>query len=80
MLVTCKFTKKIVAIPGNAKWSASQWGNALLDQLDIADWGIPKAIISDRDWKFLSELWLAMFKKLGVKLLYLTIYHLQTDG
>ena len=80
MSVTCKFTKKIAAIPGNAKWSASQWGNDLLDRLDIADWGIPKVIISDRDRKFLSELWSAMFKKLGVKLLYSTAYHPQTDG
>lgn len=37
MSVICKFTKKIVAIPGNAKWSASQYGNILLDQLDIID-------------------------------------------
>ncbi len=80
MSVTCQFTKKIVAIPGNAKWSASKWGNALLDQLNIADLGIPKAIISDQDRKFLSELWSAIFKKLGVKLLYSTAFHPQTDG
>ncbi len=41
---------------------------------------LPKAIISDRDRKFLSELWSAMFKKLGVKLLYSTAYYPQIDG
>ncbi len=58
----------------------SKWGNALLDRQDIADWGIPKMIIFDRDWKFLSELWSAIFKNLGIKLLYSTTYHLQTNG
>lgn len=61
------------------KWSASQWENTLLNQLNIPNWGIPKVIISDRDWNFFSKLWLAMFKKLRVNLLYSTTYHLQTD-
>lgn len=47
MLVIYKFIKKIAAIVGNAKWSASQKRNALLYQLDTADWDIPKAITFD---------------------------------
>lgn len=42
------------------------------------DWGYPKIIISDRDRKF-SELWVEIFKKLGITLLYSTAYHPQTD-
>ena len=52
----------------------------LLERLDVADWGIPKVIISDRDPKFLSELWNTLFKSLNVSLLYSTAYHPQTDG
>ena len=37
-------------------------------------------IISDRDKKFLSAFWSALFEKLGVRLLYSTAYHPQTDG
>lgn len=37
-------------------------------------------IITDRDRKFLSELWKRLFKRLGVSLLYSTAYHSQTDG
>lgn len=48
--------QKITIIPENAKWSAFQWRNTLLDQLDIANWGIAKPIISHQDQKFLSEL------------------------
>lgn len=80
MSVTDKFTKRITLIPGRATYSAGEWAIRLLDRLDIADWGYPKVIISDRDRKFLSELWAAIFKKLGVSLLYSTAYHPQTDG
>lgn len=54
--------------------------DVLLDRLDIADWGYPKLIITDRDRKFLSELWKRLFRRLGVSLLYSTAYHPQTDG
>ena len=57
-----------------------EWAEALLHRLDIADWGLPKVIISDCDRKFLSDLWRALFTKLGVSLLYSSAYHLQTDG
>lgn len=42
--------------------------------------GFPKAIISDRDSEFLSDLWEAIFKTLGTNLLVSTAYHPQTDG
>ncbi len=78
--VTCKFSGRTTFIPGKSTYSAMQWASELIDRLDTADWGLPKAIISDRDRKFLSELWTSMFKKLGVDLLYSTAYHPQTDG
>ena len=80
MSVTCKFSKRVTIIPGNAKFTARQWAKALLERLELADWGIPKVIISDRDRKFISELWSEVFKGLGVELLYSTAYHPQTDG
>ena len=36
-------------------------------------------MISNKDRKFLSELWKALFKRLNVSLLYFTIYHSQTN-
>ena len=80
LTVTDKFTKRTTYIPGKSTWTAEEWAIALLDRLDIGDWGIPKVLLSDRDPKFLSELWKALFNKLGVKLLYSTAYHPQTDG
>jgi Integrase zinc binding domain len=53
--VTCKFSKRVTLIPGKNTWGAKQWANALLERLWIADWGLPKVILSDRNRKFLSE-------------------------
>lgn len=80
MSVTCKFSKRMTLIPGKTTWKAKDWAETLLTRLDIMDWGLPKQIISDRDRKFLSEFWKTLFSSLGVRLLYSTAYHPQTDG
>ena len=80
LTVTCKFSRKLMLIPGKTTYTAVQWSDQLLDRLLLADWGIPRAIISDRDPKFLSEFWRAMFQKLNVSLLFSSAYHPQTDG
>src|ERR1051325_4161804 len=42
--------------------------------------GLPKTIISDRDPKFTSKFWTALFKLLETKLAMSTAFHPQTDG
>lgn len=79
MSVTCKFSKRITLIEGVDTWTAEQWAQAFLKRLDLIDWGLPGELITDRDPKFLSKFWTALFEKLGVKLLYSTAYHPQTD-
>ncbi len=80
MSVTCKFSKRVTLIEGKDTWTAKEWAHAFLARLDLVDWGLPGELITDRDPKFLSKFWTALFEKLGVKLLYSTAYHLQTDG
>lgn len=80
MSVTDKFSRKITLIPGKSTFAAADWAHRFLRRLQKIDWGLPKQIISDRDRKFLSDFWKALFEKLGVKLLYSTAYHPQTDG
>jgi len=42
--------------------------------------GLPKSIVSDRDPKFTSDFWTALFKKLDVKLAMSTSDHPQSNG
>ncbi|KAH3989747.1 hypothetical protein HBH52_015990 [Parastagonospora nodorum] len=80
MTVTCKQTKKVLLVPGMNDWSAAEWGASLVEALIMHEWGLPKGIISDRDKRFLNELWRAMFQKTGVRFLTSTAWHPQTDG
>ena len=42
--------------------------------------GIPASIVSDRDVKFMSYLWKSLMAKFGIKLLFSSSSHPQTDG
>ena len=42
--------------------------------------GVPSTIIFDRDSKFMSDFWQALFKALQTKLSPSTAYHPETDG
>lgn len=80
LAVVDKFSKRTGFTAGKTTWNAEEWGRALIRHLQIADWGFPRMIISDRDRKFLSKFWQGMFQALNAKLLYSTAYHAQTDG
>ena len=78
LTVTDKFSKAVTILPGKDSDSAEDWAKILLTGL--SDWGIPRSIVSDRDPKFLSDLWQGLFRALGTKLLVSTAYHPQSDG
>ena len=80
LTMTDKFTKKVLLISGRNTWNAADWANVVIVALLERDWGIPRSFISDRDSKFMSAFWKAIFGKLQVSFLTSTAYHPQTDG
>ena len=72
MSVIDKFSKTISLITGEIGWGGELWDQALLDRLMLLGWGIPWAIISDRDRRFIEQMWEKIFRLLKVNLLYST--------
>jgi hypothetical protein len=79
MFVTCKFSKRLILIFENIIWKAKQWVVILFSRLELMNWELSKIIISDRDLKFLVELWSTIFERLEIKFLYFIVYHSQSD-
>ncbi|SCO49704.1 uncharacterized protein FFNC_12791 [Fusarium fujikuroi] len=80
MTVTCAASKRCLLVPGYSTYTAEDWAIALLRQLLLADWGIPKVIISDRDRKFTSAFWRKLWEVFGCKLAMTTAYYPEADG
>ena len=79
MSINCKYFKRIVLVSNKSTWTAAQWNHVLLNRLNMTDWKLSKVIISNRDRKFLSNMWTVMFTRLEIKFLYSAAYHSQTD-
>ena len=79
MTVTDKFTKYICILLGQDNFSAYDWAHEFYDHV-YKDWGSPQTIISDRDLKFTSMFWKALFKRAKVNLQMTTAHHQAADG
>jgi transposase InsO family protein len=78
-VVTDRLTKMVVLVPTTTKVTAPITAE-LFQQHVFPRFGLPKIIVSDRDRKFVSSFWRALFKGLGSKLAYSSAYHPETDG
>src|SRR5215208_5186083 len=74
-----KLSKRTYFIPTTTDVTASQVAEIFFNTI-FKNHGLPKIIISDRDPKFTSHFWKALFEKLGTKLAMSTSHHPQTDG
>lgn len=77
--MTDKFSKSVKLVPGKETWSAKEWAVALWDNV-VRHWGLPRAIISDRDPKFTSAFWREVMEECRVILRLTTAYNPRSDG
>lgn len=80
MSVIDKFIKRITMLTEIIIFILEQWAFALLNRFNIVDWNYSKILISNRNKKFLSNFWKIIFSRLSINLLYLILYHLQTNN
>ena len=79
LVIADRATKKAKFLPTHDTATAKDTAYLYWQTL-FADYGLPKAIISDRDPKFTSKFWKHLFNILGVDLNMSTAHHPQTDG
>lgn len=79
LTITDLFTKYVFLVPCNMEDNAAQIARRTL-AFPFGVFGLPLRIVSDRDPKFTSTFWRALFKALGTHLSFSTAYHPQTDG
>ena len=72
-------TKQVHFIPTREAISAKVAASLYFDNI-VRHHGLPKAMVSDRDRKFLSHFWENLFKACGTELRPSTAYYPQTDG
>lgn len=77
--VVDRFSKMTHFIPTTTNVKAPELAEAFFRDI-FRIHGLPKSIVSDRDSKFTSLFWRALFKLLGTKLNMSTAYHPESDG
>lgn len=79
VVMTDKLTKMIHIAACKEEVSAAEVAEIFFREV-VRLHGIPQSIVSDRDTRFTSNFWKALWTLLGTKLKMSTAYHPQTDG
>ncbi|MCO5590471.1 hypothetical protein L7F22_044441 [Adiantum nelumboides] len=79
MVIVDMLTKVSHLIPVKKIYTASDISRLFVKEIFRLH-GLPKRIISERDAKFTSKFWKALFEALGTQLCFSLAYHPQSDG
>ena len=80
MIVVDQFSKMLVTIPlGDDTNDAESVARAFFTHV-VQIHGLPKQNISDRDPRFVDNVWTKLMAMMGTSLLFSTAYHPQMDG
>ena len=75
----CRFTKMVRLAPMRLATKAPEFAKIFVNTM-FRSHGLPRELVSDRDSRFVSRFWTALFAALGTKLCKSSAYHPQTDG
>ena len=79
LVVTDRLTKMVALVPTTKDVTAPQTAQLFVQHV-FAHYGLPRVIVSDRDSRFVSAFWRALFGCLGTHLAFSSAYHPQSDG
>jgi hypothetical protein len=79
LVVVDRFSKYVELIPTVSTVDAVTTASLVFNNI-VCRYGCPSSIVSDRDPRFVSEFWTALWERFGSKLKLSTAYHPQTDG
>ena len=78
-VVICRLTSMVHLVPIRTTTTASELAWLYIQEI-VCLHGLAETIVLDRDLKFMSKFWHKTHKLLGIKLLMLMSFHLQTDS
>jgi len=78
LVVVDRFTKMAHFIPCSQTSDATHVAHLFFDEI-VQLHGCPKSIISDKDTRYTRQFWRTLWKKLGTKLNFSSVYHPQSD-
>ena len=79
MVITDRLTKRCKFIPTRMKATAQETADLFMKQY-VKDHGVPRSIVSDRDSKFTSKIWIALVKCFETNHMLSSAFRPQTDG
>ena len=78
-VVVDRFSKMAIMVACRKMITAEETAKLFFEHVWV-HFGLPKSIISDRDSRFISKFWSALWAKMDTELTKSTTFHPQTDG
>ena len=74
-----KLVKLVPCFVGDRELSAPATAKLFFDNI-VRSFGVPQAVVNDRDQRFTSSFWSALFEMLGNREVLSSAFHPQMDG